>query len=277
MTTESGFLNISAYRFHPIEEGSLGQIREQWRSKATSLGLKGTILMATEGVNFMLSGAKASIRTMQEELEKLPGFADLPYKESWSEYQPFNRMLVRIKKQVIPVDDPTISPAKETGPSLPASEFKTWLDEKRDILVLDTRNNYETRVGKFKEAMDLDIVYFREFENKIAEIPEEYKEKPVVMYCTGGIRCEKASPILLKNGFKEVYQLEGGILKYFEEAGGDHYEGDCFVFDRRAALSPDLTETEVTECYACREPLSPEQQQDKRYVVGASCPYCFKD
>ena len=148
------------------------------------------------------------------------------------------------------------------------------MDTEEDILVLDTRNDYETRIGSFEGSLELGISSFRDFPNAIASIPEEYKSKTVVMYCTGGIRCEKASAVMMNAGFEDVKQLEGGILGYFKECGGSYWDGDCFVFDQRVAVDSDLTETDIQMCFKCREPLSLEEQKSENYVIGEHCPYC---
>ena len=168
-----------------------------------------------------------------------------------------------------------VKPQEFTGTSISPKEFKSWLDGGKEVIVLDTRNDYEIRMGKFQNAVDLDIQTFRQFPNAIKELPDEMKGIPVVMYCTGGVRCEKASVVMLDEGFESVFQLEGGILGYFEECGGSHWEGECFVFDRRVGLGPDLEETDSILCYACREPLIREEQLSEDYVFGQSCPYCI--
>ena len=150
------------------------------------------------------------------------------------------------------------------------------LDRGEFVHVLDTRNAYELRVGTFENAIDLDLRTFRAFPEAVAALPEDMKNEPVVMFCTGGIRCEKASAIMIEAGFTNVKQLKGGVLGYFEAVGGAHWNGDCFVFDQRVAVNPDLIETDVVMCFACREPLSVEEQASPDYVVGTSCPYCIE-
>ena len=148
------------------------------------------------------------------------------------------------------------------------------LDAGEEVVVLDTRNEYECRIGTFENALELNIRSFRDFPKAIDEMDEDLKDKPVVMFCTGGIRCEKASVVMMDAGFSNVKQLKGGILGYFEEVGGDYWNGDCFVFDRRVAVNPQLEETDVVQCYACREPLLFEEQNTGEYVIAQSCPYC---
>jgi RluA family pseudouridine synthase len=154
--------------------------------------------------------------------------------------------------------------------------LKQWLDEGRPVTLLDTRNDYEIKLGTFKGAVAAGISHFREFPEAVRRLPDAMKQAPVVMFCTGGIRCEKAGPLMEREGFQQVFQLEGGILKYFEECGGAHYDGDCFVFDQRVGVDPALQEAESTLCFACLSPLTTDEQQDARYVSGVSCPYCHK-
>jgi predicted sulfurtransferase len=149
------------------------------------------------------------------------------------------------------------------------------LSNNEDIVLLDTRNTYETRLGSFHNAIELDIQTFRAFPEAVANMDDSFKDKQIVMFCTGGVRCEKASVIMRDAGFTNIRQLEGGILGYFEEVGGEHWDGECFVFDKRVALKPDLTETGTTVCFACREPLIPEEQLHPAYVPGVSCSYCI--
>ena len=152
--------------------------------------------------------------------------------------------------------------------------MKKWLDEERDILLLDTRNDYELRIGTFEKAVDLDIKTFRQFPAAIEKLNID-KDKTVVMFCTGGIRCEKASVVMENQGWNNVYQLEGGVLNYFEEVGGEHWNGDCFVFDQRVALNSELMETGIEMCFICREPLSEEEQKSEEYKIMEYCPYCI--
>tara|TARA_Y100001970_G_scaffold117512_1_gene146107 strand:+ start:15170 stop:15736 length:567 start_codon:yes stop_codon:yes gene_type:complete len=183
-------------------------------------------------------------------------------------------MLVKRKNEIISLGKSEIKPSEFTGPYIKPIEFKRLLDGEEDILVLDTRNDYETRIGSFEGSTELGISTFRDFPNAIESIPEEYKSRTVVMYCTGGIRCEKASAVMINAGFEDVKQLEGGILGYFDECGGSYWDGDCFVFDQRVAVDSDLAETDIQMCFKCREPLSVDEQKSEYYVIGEHCPYC---
>ncbi len=266
MTT---FINISAYKFCPLAYDNLVSYQQALLQRAESLDLKGTILLSEEGINVFFSGTRQNVDNFIAFIESFSEFSGLPYKESLSDYQPFTRMLVRIKKEIISMGRDEIKPAEKTGQHLSAQEFKRWYESNKDMVVLDTRNDYEVALGTFKDAMDLNIETFRAFPDAVKELPKELKDKPVVTFCTGGIRCEKASQYMINQGFKEVYQLDGGILKYFEECGGEHYDGECFVFDKRVSLDSSLNETTVTQCYACRMPLTEDLQKD-----DGECVHC---
>ena len=266
-------MNIAGYRFVDLDDRD--ELQAMLRSLCLDLGLKGTVLLAPEGINFFLAGNQTSIEQFTQVLNKDGRFDEIPLKVSYTEYQPFNRMNVRKKNEIISVGLDHIRPADFTGEELEPRDFKAMLDAGESVHVLDTRNDYELRVGTFENAIDLDIRTFRAFPEAIQRLPESMKDEPVVMFCTGGIRCEKASAIMLEAGFTNVKQLKGGVLGYFEQVGGDHWNGDCFVFDQRVAVNPSLDETEVVVCFACREPLSKEEQTSPDYVIGMSCPYCI--
>lgn len=271
MTT---IVNIAAYKFVALPE--LRSLRARLLALCRGWELKGTILLSAEGINLFVAGQHERIDLLLAELRSLPGLEDLQPKVSVTEHQPFTRMLVRLKKEIIAFGVEGIDPAKRTSPKLAAKELKQWLDEGRPVTLLDTRNDYEVKLGTFKNARAIGIDHFRDFPDAVSRLPAEMKEQPIVMFCTGGIRCEKAGPFMEREGFKSVFQLEGGILKYFEECGGAHYDGECFVFDQRVGLDPSLQETDSTQCFRCQTPLSEEDQGDARYVAGQSCPFCFK-
>jgi UPF0176 protein len=265
--------NIAGYRFVTLPDRDT--LHPVLQSVCDDLGLKGTVLLAPEGINFFLAGPQSSIDGFVSYLEKDPRFESIPLKVSYTDYQPFNRMNVRRKKEIISVGLDHIQPEFFTGDEIDPVDFKAMLDDGTFVHVLDTRNDYELRVGTFENALDLDIRSFRAFPEAIQSLPSTMKDEPIVMFCTGGIRCEKASAIMIEAGFTNVKQLKGGILGYFEAVGGDHWNGDCFVFDQRVAVNPALQETEVVVCFACRQPLSLEEQSSPQYVVGESCPYCI--
>lgn len=266
------FINISAYLFVDLKEEDLQNYRQALLEYAKECSLKGTILLSTEGINLFLSGTSQAIQAYKDFLNSYAEFQGLPYKDSPSEEQPFTRMLVRIKKEIIGMGHDTVKPAEHTAPYVTADTLKQAYDQDEDFVILDTRNDYEIALGKFENAIELNIKSFRDFPKAIESLPEHLKSKKIVTYCTGGIRCEKAAEYMLQKGFTDVTQLEGGILKYFETCGSDHYDGECFVFDKRVGVGSDLKETSTLQCFACRMPLTEEDQAD--FPV---CPYCGGD
>ncbi|HKO88584.1 MAG TPA: sulfurtransferase [Burkholderiales bacterium] len=265
-------LNVAAYKFATLND--LPTLREQLRRLTAKLDLRGTILLAPEGINLFLAGEEEKLERFLGTLLEDPRFTDMPVKRSYSSDQPFNRMLVKIKREIITMNQPDIKPAEHAAPRITARELQRWLDEGREVVLLDTRNRFEVDVGTFNGAEQLGIDAFSQFPEKLKAKADAWSDKTVVTFCTGGIRCEKAAPFMLANGFKEVYQLDGGILKYFEECGDAHYEGECFVFDKRVAVDGELQETQTAQCYVCQEVVSPEQQRSIHYKVGVSCPKC---
>lgn len=266
-------VNIAAYQFVPLT--NLPALRERLLGRCKAWGLRGTILLSIEGINLFVAGGTDEIDALLNELRAIPGLADFSPKVSVSDEQPFSRMLVRIKKEIIAFGVEGIEPGRRTSPKLSPQELKRWLDEGRSITLLDTRNDYEVKLGTFNNAVTLGIDHFRNFPNAVSRLPAELKQQPIVMFCTGGIRCEKAGPYMEREGFEQVFQLDGGILKYFEDCGGEHYSGECFVFDQRVGVDPSLAETDNTQCFNCLSPLSVADQENPRYVPGQSCPFCF--
>ncbi len=271
-TASLPILNISAYKFVGLDR--LPERREQLLQLCCSLGLRGTILLSSEGINLFLAGQPTDIESFLGELRRDPAFADLQTKDSYSATQPFRRTLVRLKKEIIAFGIDSVAPEQKTSAKISPRELQAWLDEGRPVRLLDTRNIYEYDLGTFDGAEQLHIDHFREFPEAIAHIPEEAKSQPLVMFCTGGIRCEKAGPLMEQAGFEQVYQLDGGILKYFEECGGQHYHGSCFVFDGRVSLDPALQPTGHVLCFACQAVLSAEEARSEQYLFGQWCPRC---
>ena len=304
------YLNVSAYRFVALDD--LAALRAELRYACTSAGLKGTVLLAPEGINLFLAGLPGKLNAVLDWLRCDERFAGLTAKESWSGHQPFNRMLVKIKKEIITMKHPQIQPAGQRAPAVDAATLKRWLDAGhddagREIALLDTRNGFEVDLGTFEGALDPKIKSFGEFPEALRQLEGRLKgaakgaatgvaagveagvssdvskddaftgtlkDKTIVTFCTGGIRCEKAVLYMQDEGYNNVYQLDGGILKYFETVGGSHFHGNCFVFDRRVALTPELTEAGYAECFNCRAVVSPVEQQSSAYVVGKRCPHC---
>lgn len=271
MTT---MLNAAAYKFVELDE--LESRRQELLDFCRDRELRGTILLAAEGINLFVAGPPPAVRQLVERLEADDAIGPLEVKESFSDYQPFTRMLVKVKQEIIAFGVEGIAPGQYTSRRVAPEQLKQWLDEGRPVALLDTRNDYEVQLGTFAGARHLDIGHFRDFPSAAAELPTEMREQPVVTFCTGGIRCEKAGPMLERLGFREVYQLDGGILNYFEQVGGEHYQGDCFVFDQRVAVDAALRETDAAQCYACQAILSHEDQHSPYYVKGESCPRCYR-
>jgi UPF0176 protein len=280
MQSAPSYVNIAAYKF--ITFNDTAEKRPQFRALCEELGLKGTILLSPEGINLFLAGLREPIDRFLTWLRADERFTDLQVKESYSDRQPFTKMLVKLKREIITMKNPLIQPEKGRAPAVDAKTLKRWLDQGQDdtgkpVVMIDTRNAFEVDVGSFDNTIDYRIDKFSEFPEVIAQNRDKLAGKTVVTFCTGGIRCEKAAIHMQNVGFDSVYQLEGGILKYFEEVGGAHYTGDCFVFDYRTALNPKLEATETTQCFACRAVVTPREQLSPYYVPGKSCPHCKKE
>jgi len=273
------YVNISAYKF--ITFNDTAEKRADYLAICKQLNLKGTILLTPEGINLFLAGLRHEIDGFMEWLHTDPRFSDVVAKESLSASQPFTKLLVKLKAETITMRMPLIRPEDGRAPAVTAPTLKRWLDqghddEGRPVVMVDTRNAFEVDVGSFDHTLDFRIEKFTEFPAVIAANKEALNDKTVVTFCTGGIRCEKAAIHMQNVGYDHVYQLEGGILKYFEEVGGAHYHGDCFVFDYRTALNPKLEATDTTQCYACRAVVTPREQLSPYYIAGKSCPHCKK-
>jgi len=234
-------VNVSGYKFVSIYDTLA--LRVHLAECLGALGLKGSVVLSPEGINVMLAGSRRGINGFYALLKQYQRFADMRFKESLSEAQPFQKLYIKCKTHIVPAAQ-SVDPIKETGPYVSPKQLKQWLDDGKDLVLLDTRNDYEIEYGTFDGAVSFNMRHFKEFADKAVQA-DTLKDKTIVMFCTGGIRCEKASPLALNAGFEEVYQLDGGILKYFEECGSDHYAGNCFVFDERVALKPDLTAVEA--------------------------------
>ena len=237
-------LNISSYLFVPLPDADA--LRDELESRALARELKGTVLLAEEGINLFLAGPADAVRAFIADLKLDARFARLEPKESWSATQPFRKMLVKVKREIIRMDHPTIRPVNGRAPAVDAPTLRRWLesgrdDEGRPVVTLDTRNAFEVDHGTFNGAIDWRIDKFTEFPPALRQHKQALEGKTVVSFCTGGIRCEKAAILMREEGVENVYQLEGGILKYFEQTDGAHYHGGCFVFDERRVLAADLS------------------------------------
>ena len=267
--------NITGYKFIPITDRKSLQGKIQKHSN--KLGLKGTVLISEEGLNFSIAGEHKAIQDFVKFLRSDKRFSEIGIKTTYNDYQPFRKMLVRIKKEIISMGIDEIDPFTFTGEKITPKELQDKLNNNEDIVLLDTRNEYEVRLGTFEDAVDLNLDSFRDFPNKIMSLDQKMKNKEIVMFCTGGVRCEKASALMLKNGFKNVKQIDGGVIKYFEDTGGSYWNGDCFVFDDRVALDKNLNETDYILCFRCREPLNKKEIDSDKYKIDEYCPYCFDE
>ncbi len=274
---DTPYVNIAAYKFVSIDDTA--EKRPECLAFCQKHNLRGTVILSPEGINLFLAGLRVDIDAFLSWLRSDARFADLIVKESHSEKQPFTRMLVKVKAEIITMKHPLIKPELGRAPFVEPRELKRWLDqghddEGRPVVMVDTRNGFEVDVGTFDNTVDYRINKFTEFPQVIEDHRADFAGKTVVTFCTGGIRCEKAAIHMQNIGYDHVYQLEGGILKYFEDVGGAHYTGDCFVFDYRTALSPELKETQTAQCFACRAVVTPREQLSPDYVPGKSCPHC---
>lgn len=234
-------LNISGYKFLNLPDPHALRAR----LLAPAQPLKGTVLLAAEGINLFLAGAECDVEAFLAAVRSEPGLSDFEVKTSWSAQQPFRKLLLKVKREIIRMNHPAIQPQQGRAPAVNARTVKRWLDqghddEGREVVTLDTRNAFEVDAGTFDNAIDWRIDKFTEFPPALRAHKAELADKTVVSFCTGGIRCEKAAILMREEGLTHVYQLEGGILKYFEETDGAHYHGGCFVFDERRTLAADL-------------------------------------
>jgi UPF0176 protein len=232
--------NIAFYAFlKPAFD--LGSARGLLHRRMRELDIKGTVLLAPEGINCSLCGITEKMDTFLQFLFDTTGIRGPELKISYSKKTPFKRSLVKVKPYIVAKPGMTpIDPAQDPAPYISPEKFHQWIKDKKKMVLLDTRNDFEYRVGRFKNALHMGNKHFADFEKDLQKAPEEWHNTPVVTFCTGGIRCEKAAPLMLKKGFQEVYQLDGGILNYFKKVGRGYFEGECFVFDERVALNEEL-------------------------------------
>jgi UPF0176 protein len=238
--------------------------------------VKGLILLAREGINSTIAGASDDVHAVLSYLRSDTKLADLEHKESISNTAPFHRMKVRLKKEIVTLGVEGISPTKQVGQYVKPEDWNAIISDP-EVVLIDTRNNYEYAIGTFKNAINPKTNTFREFPEYVKTHFDPKKHKKVAMFCTGGIRCEKASSFMMSEGFDEVYHLEGGILKYLEEVNPQEslWQGECFVFDQRVAIKHGLEVGDYDQCYACRYPLSINDMKSEKYTPGISCPHCY--
>lgn len=267
----------SFYRFLDVDR--VEPFRDELLSRCRQSGLLGTVLVAAEGINGTLAGDGDTIRGVFRWIEERLVLA-APIEARWTEAQtaPFRRLRVRLKKEIVTLGRPDVQPQRKTGVRVPPEEWNTLI-ENPEVLVIDTRNRYEVEVGTFPRAMDPGTASFRDFPKFAEALAESERKRPLAMFCTGGIRCEKATALMLELGFEEVYQLEGGVLNYLSTvpAAENRWDGECFVFDTRVAVDRDLAEGGYVQCHACRRPLASEDIASPDYREGVSCPHCVGD
>lgn len=239
-------------------------------------GIKGTLLLASEGINGTIAGSRQAIDAVLAYLKADPRLVNLEHKESYCETQPFYRTRVKLKKEIVTLGVTGIDPSKIVGQYVEPENWNQLISDP-DVLVIDTRNNYEVGIGTFKNAINPETNTFREFPKFVADTLQDAKDKKIAMFCTGGIRCEKSTAYLMQQGFKNVFHLRGGILKYIEEIPAEEslWQGECFVFDNRVAVDHALAPGQYDQCHGCRNPLSIEDKQSPKYSPGIHCPHCF--
>jgi UPF0176 protein len=268
---------VSFYRFTDIRDPAT--LQKALKFQCDSNELLGTVLVASEGVNGSLTGDDKALRAVLTWLENELHLTE-PLEGRWNDVTeaPFRRMRVKVKNEIVTLGRPDIRPDRQTGKHVDAEQWNELITDP-GTLVIDTRNHYEYEVGTFPNAIDPGTDSFREFPDFAENLSDADKDRPLAMFCTGGIRCEKATALMLELGFSDVYHLQGGILKYLESVGEDenHWNGECFVFDTRVAVDRDLAEGGYVQCHACRRPLSTEDMESSQYREGVSCPMCFGD
>jgi len=272
----SSYTIAAFYRFTPVFD-PVGR-RLELKQTLTQLELCGTLLLAPEGINGTLAGTKEAVDALLEVLRALFGLPREEVKFSSAAAKPFPRLKIRVKKEIITFGQPQADPAVLSGTYVAPSEWNALLTDP-DVLLLDTRNRYETRIGSFREALDPEIGRFSDFADYARQTLDSARHPKVAMFCTGGIRCEKASAFLLSEGFSEVYHLQGGILKYLEDvpAEDSRWQGECYVFDHRMAVGHGLSTGRYAMCFCCGEALSEEDRRHEHFEEGVSCPLCFAD
>ncbi|WP_440958247.1 rhodanese-related sulfurtransferase [Oceanicaulis sp. LC35] len=271
----SQFRVAALYKFTPLLADKA--LQDHLLSACHAHGVMGTLLIAREGINGTIAGSPDGIEAVLNVIRALPGCADIEHKDSFASEQPFLRMKVRLKKEIVTLGVEGVDPTRAVGSYV---EPKDWNDliSAPDVVTIDTRNAYEVRIGQFKGAVDPETTSFREFPDWFRKFRETRPNARIAMYCTGGIRCEKSTAFALAEGLDEVYHLKGGILKYLETVPEEEslWEGECFVFDRRVAVGHGLKEGDYTTCHACREPLGPEDLKSEFFTPGVSCPHCHE-
>ena len=276
-STLDKYIISTFYKFLVLE--NYKELKIKFDKSLSKTNIKGTILLANEGVNGTIAGSESDLKKFFIYIDKFSQFKDIIPKFSSSNKNPFLRMKVRLKKEIVTIGIPEVSPSNLVGKYLNVEEWNEFLNES-DSMIIDTRNDYEVSIGTFKNSINPKIKSFRNFPNWVQKnlIDKKVSKKSKIgMFCTGGIRCEKSTSYLKQLGFENVFHLDGGILKYLENVKSDENEwkGECFVFDYRVSLNNSLEKGEYEMCYACRMPLSKENKKNKHYLKGQSCEYCY--
>ncbi|TNF64880.1 MAG: rhodanese-related sulfurtransferase [Rhodobacteraceae bacterium] len=261
------------YHFTRFEDP--GAIRGPLAALCCSRGVKGTLLLAREGINGTIAGDTAAIDAVLEHIRGLPGCAGLEWKDSWSEVPPFPRMKVRLKAEIVTMGQPDVDPVARTGHYVEPAEWNALIDDP-DVAVIDTRNDYEVAIGTFRGAVDPGTASFRDFPAWWEANRDRFAGKKIAMFCTGGIRCEKSTNYLMNQGVNQVFHLKGGILKYLEEVPPEDsaWQGECFVFDNRVSVGHGLVPGPHLLCHGCRRPILPEDRDHPDYEEGVACHHC---
>ncbi|UZJ45863.1 rhodanese-related sulfurtransferase [Marinimicrobium sp. C6131] len=270
----SAFVVAALYKFASLPD--FREMSDPLRERCVALGLKGTLLLAHEGINGTVAGSREGIDGLLDYLRSDPRLVDLEHKESPSDEQPFYRMKIKLKKEIVTMGVEGIDPRQSVGTYVAPSDWNALISDP-DVLVIDTRNHYEYAIGSFERAVDPETETFREFPQYVQDNLDPSRYKKVAMFCTGGIRCEKATAYMKSQGFDEVYHLQGGILKYLEEVPEEEslWRGECFVFDNRVAVNHRLEPGTYDQCHGCRHPITEDDKQAPEYMKGVSCPRCY--
>ncbi|MDG1438266.1 MAG: rhodanese-related sulfurtransferase [Emcibacteraceae bacterium] len=270
----SNFLVAALYKFVTLPDYQ--SLQEPLLKACDDNDVKGTLLLASEGINGTVAGTEVGIRRLLEYLHSLSEFSDLKHKESWADEMPFLRMKVRLKKEIVTMGVPGTDPQKIVGSYVKPEDWNDLISDP-DVVLVDTRNDYEVEIGTFKGAIDPKTTNFRDFPAWVKRNHNVLNKPKVAMFCTGGIRCEKSTAYMKEQGYEDVYHLDGGILKYLEEVPKEEsmWEGECFVFDNRVSIKHGLEEGTYDQCYGCRWPITEDDKTSNKYIKGVCCPRCF--
>jgi UPF0176 protein len=270
----SDVIVAALYKFVTLE--NFHELREPLLDACMAAGARGTLLLAHEGINGTIAASREGIDEVLGYLRTDPRLKDLEHKESIDDHMPFYRMKVKLKKEIVTMGIAGIDPNQRVGTYVSPTDWNELVGDP-EVLLVDTRNDYEYGIGSFRGAIDPETTTFREFPDYVRKHLDAGRHKKIAMFCTGGIRCEKASAFMLQEGFEEVYHLQGGILKYLEEVPQEEsiWEGECFVFDNRVAVNHRLEKGQYDQCYGCRHPITEQDKLSDKYQKGVCCPRCF--